>query len=56
MKPEQILSHSGHRPFELPRGQWLFYQEWHDVIFLHWPVVLTLPPGLVIKDPVKTAP
>jgi uncharacterized protein len=38
MKPEQILSHTGHRPFELPRGQWFFYQEWLDVIFLHWPV------------------
>src|SRR3954471_21405703 len=30
---EQIL----HRPWPLPRRSFIFYQEWHNVIFLHFP-------------------
>ncbi len=40
MKTEQILNNNRHRPFRMPDGKWKFYQEWHDVLFLHWPVDL----------------
>ncbi|RYD81238.1 MAG: DUF2071 domain-containing protein [Sphingobacteriales bacterium] len=33
-----ILSATSHRPFEIPEGQWKYYQEWNDVLFLHWKV------------------
>jgi uncharacterized protein YqjF (DUF2071 family) len=34
----KILSDTSHRPFELPIGQWKYYQEWNNAIFLHWRV------------------
>src|SRR5690606_33910061 len=27
-----------HRPWNLPSGNWKYYQEWNDGIFLHWQV------------------
>ncbi len=33
-----ILGDLVHRPWELPKGKWQYYQEWNDVIFLHWEV------------------
>lgn len=33
-----ILSNIAHRPFELPAGQWKYYQEWNNVLFFHFEV------------------
>ncbi|RYZ53870.1 MAG: DUF2071 domain-containing protein [Sphingobacteriales bacterium] len=33
-----ILSKISHRPFELPVGEWRYYQEWNNALFLHWVV------------------
>ena len=34
----QILSEISHRPFAIPTGQWQYYQEWNNVLFLHWKI------------------
>lgn len=34
----KILSDTNHRPFPVPIGQWQYYQEWNNVLFLHWKV------------------
>ena len=54
MSPEEILKHSSHRPFPLSDSSWAFYQEWSDVLFLHWPVQpellqLIVPEGLNVQ-------
>ncbi len=33
---KDILKNTSHRPFELPDGQWVYYQEWNRALFLHW--------------------
>lgn len=33
-----LLQHTQHRPFPLPKGEWMYYQEWNDALFLHWEV------------------
>lgn len=38
MKHIQILYSTEHRPYEIPNSKWKYYQEWNDVIFLHWQV------------------
>lgn len=38
MRIKEILQTVGHRPWELPEGNWSYYQEWNEVIFLHWKV------------------
>ena len=53
MKVPQLLKESSHRPWELPKEGWKFYQEWNDALFLHWQVDLDelrkhVPPGLEI--------
>lgn len=35
---EDILTHTSHRPFDLPEGKWAFYQEWNKALFLHWAI------------------
>lgn len=40
MKIQEILSTTGHRPWKIPNGNWKFYQEWNNVIFMHWQVEL----------------
>ena len=40
MKIRKILNTTSHRPWELPDGDWKFYQEWNQAIFLHWKVDL----------------
>ena len=35
-----IINTQDHRPWPLPNSPWKFYQEWNDVIFLHWQVDL----------------
>lgn len=34
----KILSEISHRPYELPVDKWRYYQEWNNVLFLHWKV------------------
>ena len=38
MKPKEILNTTHHRPWDIPKGHWKFYQEWNKAIFLHWQV------------------
>jgi len=38
LKIKEILSSTDHRPWPIPHSNWSFYQEWNDVIFLHWQV------------------
>ncbi|ELR70681.1 protein YqjF [Fulvivirga imtechensis AK7] len=38
MRPKQLLNAVDHRSQDLPTGRWKFYQEWNNVIFLHWQV------------------
>lgn len=33
-----LLKNVKHRPWNLPPGNWLYYQEWNDVLFLHYEV------------------
>jgi len=50
----QLLQHSDHRPFPLPDRQWLLYQEWKQVLFVHVPVpvqvVQELLPSSLVPD------
>jgi hypothetical protein len=34
----EILKHTAHRPWPLPRSAWIMTQEWHDLLFAHWAV------------------
>jgi len=33
---ESLKSHTAHRPWALPKSPWSYYQEWNDVVFLHY--------------------
>lgn len=50
----EILAATSHRPYEIPPGQWKFYQEWKDALFLHWKVpydvLRELVPGKLTID------
>jgi uncharacterized protein len=39
---EEIFNQTSHRPFEFPEGNWVYYQEWNRVLFLHWTVPFEL--------------
>jgi len=34
----EIINTTSHRPWDLPRGPWRYYQEWNNALFLHWNV------------------
>jgi uncharacterized protein YqjF (DUF2071 family) len=38
LKIQEILNTIGHRPWKLPSEKWKYYQEWNNVIFLHWSI------------------
>jgi len=38
LRPSELLERTGHRSIPPPLGRWNFYQEWVDVIFLHYQV------------------
>ncbi len=40
MTIQEILNVTGHIPWTIPTKQWKYYQEWNDVVFLHWQVDL----------------
>jgi uncharacterized protein len=35
-KTAALLQQTRHRPYPVPPGEWTYYQEWKDVLFLHW--------------------
>lgn len=37
-KIKQILADVDHRPWEMPDGNWVYYQEWNRLFFLHFEV------------------
>lgn len=37
-KIQEALSQTSHRPWEMPEGDWVYYQEWNRLIFLHFEV------------------
>jgi uncharacterized protein YqjF (DUF2071 family) len=41
MTISEILANKEHRPWDMPSGAWSFYQEWNDVVFIHWQVDVT---------------
>jgi uncharacterized protein len=47
---DDILNQTEHRPFEMPSLPWKYYQEWNDVVFLHWEVDVDELKTLVPKD------
>jgi uncharacterized protein len=49
------LERTDHRPWELPRGPWRWRQNWHDLLFAHWPVPAAelrafVPDGVTIQE------
>jgi uncharacterized protein len=38
MNTQEILAINEHRPLPMPQGKWIIYQEWHNVLFVHWQV------------------
>ncbi len=38
MTIQDILNKTEHRPWELRKDNWKFYQEWNNAVFLHWQV------------------
>ncbi len=50
---KEVLKHTEHRPYPLPKGPWVLRMHWHDLLFMHWPVPETvlrplIPPVLRI--------
>lgn len=45
--PDQILSCTTHRPWPLPQRPWILRQDWHDLLFAHWPVAADILRRLV---------
>lgn len=48
-----ILAATAHRPWPLPRAPWALAMEWHDLLFLHWPLPTAalrdlIPPALAL--------
>jgi uncharacterized protein len=38
MATEHIFQEVSHRPWPHPTGSWVMAQQWHDLLFAHWPV------------------
>lgn len=50
MTADELLSHHAHRPFPLPQSSWVMRQEWHNLLFAHWPVPADVLRPLVPKE------
>ena len=50
MSIDEILKKTEHRPWNLPVENWKYYQEWNNVIFLHWQVELAELKKFVPKE------
>jgi uncharacterized protein YqjF (DUF2071 family) len=46
----EIIRDTAHRPFEIPEGEWFYYQEWNRALFLHWHVPVEYIRPLVPSD------
>lgn len=33
-----MLAATAHRPWDVPRRRWALAMQWHDLLFMHWPV------------------
>jgi uncharacterized protein YqjF (DUF2071 family) len=49
------LREISHRPWALPKGPWVMAQNWHDLLFAHWPVPVSemrrlVPHGLEVDE------
>lgn len=56
----KIINDTTHRPFPLPRGNWIMKQAWRDLLFIHWPISPDqlkkhIPPSLQIDTFNRTA-
>src|SRR5215467_7737 len=45
-----LLTQTAHRPFPLPSAPWIMVQQWHDLLFAHWPVPLEQIRRVVPKE------
>jgi uncharacterized protein len=48
------LPDTTHRPWPLPRRPWVMAMQWHDLLFMHWPVPpvalhALIPPALALE-------
>lgn len=50
MTIREILNTTEHRPWKMPTESWKFYQEWNNVLFLHWQVELSELKKFVPKE------
>ena len=49
------LEQVAHRPWPLPAGVWIMAQNWHDLLFAHWPLaVATLRPHIPARLAIDT--
>lgn len=47
---KEILQSTAHRPWSIPETNWKYYQEWNNVLFLHWQTDFDLLRKLVPND------
>lgn len=50
----QTFTATNHRPWPMPQQRWALTMQWHDLLFMHWPVPPEqlrpyLPPGLELE-------
>ena len=55
MPAHPSLSHTDHRPWPLPEGEWTWRQSWCDLLFAHWPIPVSairhlVPSSLKIQE------
>lgn len=43
----KILLETKHRPFNYPKENWTYYQEWNNALFLHWKIPVEIIRKLV---------
>ncbi|MBB3697936.1 DUF2071 domain-containing protein [Flammeovirga yaeyamensis] len=41
MSIKELLKETKHRPWEMPKEDWAFYQEWNNAVFLHYQVEIS---------------
>ncbi|RNC86428.1 MAG: DUF2071 domain-containing protein [Winogradskyella sp.] len=50
MTTQNLLDTTNHRPWDIPNKSWKFYQEWNNVLFLHYQVDLAELKKFVPKE------
>lgn len=38
MRADEILAATKHRNYPLPESSWIMRQDWHELLFAHWPI------------------